>query len=107
MRGRADGLGARQKAHGRAAAGAGAGPSSGGGSSARAERGHRTLRGVTGQTLRETPEGNGFPADSLRAELRDNGFALADPDQGTGGWTPTGDQDRYTTACYQTDETTA
>ncbi|MEX2972232.1 hypothetical protein [Streptomyces sp. C184] len=64
---------------------------------------------VTLWPVGETPEGSGFPADSLRAQLLDNGFALADPDQGTGGWTPAGDRDRdrYTTACYQTDETAA
>ncbi|WP_329142023.1 hypothetical protein OIU91_00820 [Streptomyces sp. NBC_01456] len=62
---------------------------------------------VTLWPVGETPEGSGFPADALRDQLRDNGFALADPGRGTGGWTRTGDRDRFTAACYQTDEATA
>ncbi|MDC7336290.1 hypothetical protein [Streptomyces lydicus] len=57
-----------------------------------------TLRPVDG-----TPEENGFPADALREQLRENGFAPADPAGGDAGWTPDGD-DRYTARCRPTDE---
>ncbi|MFF8312192.1 hypothetical protein [Streptomyces lydicus] len=50
-----------------------------------------------------TPEGNGFPAEALRAQLRENGFAPADPAGGDAGWTPAGDG-RYTARCRPTDE---
>ncbi|MDT0454494.1 hypothetical protein RM550_01925 [Streptomyces sp. DSM 41527] len=62
---------------------------------------------VTLWPVEEAPNGSGFPAASLGAQLRDSGFALADPGRGTGGWTPTGDRDRYAASCYATDETTA
>ncbi|MFI1435894.1 hypothetical protein [Streptomyces lydicus] len=57
-----------------------------------------TLRPVDG-----TPEENGFPTDALREQLRENGFAPADPIGGDAGWTPDGD-DRYTARCRPTDE---
>ncbi|MGX1758649.1 hypothetical protein ACWIG5_17350 [Streptomyces lydicus] len=62
---------------------------------------------VTLWPVDEAPNDSGFPAASLGAQLRDSGFELADPGRGTGGWMPTGDRDRYTAACYATDETTA
>ena len=62
---------------------------------------------VTLWPVEDTPDGTGFPAVSLREQLHENGFALADPDRGTGGWTPTGDRGRYAASCYPTDEATA
>ncbi|MEU6328355.1 hypothetical protein ABZ851_13890 [Streptomyces sp. NPDC047049] len=62
---------------------------------------------VTLWPVEEAPNGSGFPATSLSAQLRDSGFDLADPGRDTGGWTPTGDRDRYTASCYATDETSA
>jgi len=62
---------------------------------------------VTLWPVEKTPDGSGFPAASLGAQLLDNGFTLADPGQGTGGWTPTGDRGHYAASCYATDEAPA
>ncbi|MEU5211766.1 hypothetical protein [Streptomyces sp. NPDC020742] len=51
-----------------------------------------------------TPDGDGFPADALREQLLDNGFAPTGPVRGAGGWTPAG-EDRYTASCRQTYDT--
>ncbi|MFE4018937.1 hypothetical protein ACFXPZ_16195 [Streptomyces sp. NPDC059101] len=47
-----------------------------------------------------TPDGVGFPADGLRTQLLNNGFALDEPGAGTGGWTRTEGQEHYTAACH-------
>ncbi|WP_435603675.1 hypothetical protein [Streptomyces sp. bgisy130] len=57
---------------------------------------------VTLWPVEDTPDGSGFPAVPLGEQLHENGFALADPDHGTGGWTPTGDRGHYSAACYPT-----
>ncbi|MCW7984742.1 hypothetical protein XF35_05260 [Streptomyces platensis subsp. clarensis] len=57
---------------------------------------------VTLWPVEDTPDGTGFPAVALREQLRENGFTLADPDHGTGGWTPTSDRGHYSTPCYPT-----
>ncbi|MGW2022398.1 hypothetical protein [Streptomyces decoyicus] len=62
---------------------------------------------VTLWPAEDTPGGGDFPAAALGEALRDNGFALADPGRGTGGWTPTGDRGRYTASCHATDEAAA
>ncbi|WP_328549077.1 hypothetical protein OG301_37435 [Streptomyces platensis] len=61
---------------------------------------------VTLWPVADTPDGSGFPAVPLGEQLHENGFALAAPDHGTGGWTPTGDRGHYSAACYPTGETT-
>ncbi|MGW3010098.1 hypothetical protein ACWC9R_14850 [Streptomyces sp. NPDC001219] len=71
------------------------------------ERGDTEALLVTLWPVEDTPDGTGFPADALRGQLRENGFALTDPDHGTGGWTATGERGHHTAACFPTDETAA